>query len=84
MPDNQTPVVEEVKTVTEEVKKAPEAPKPSPAQDLRDIQMLLVNGIFPGQVAPSVVKAYSLLEQMASKVEKDASNEAEFKARQAL
>jgi hypothetical protein len=43
--------------------------KPSPAQDLRDIQMLLISGIFPGNMAPSVVKAYQLLEQMAKAVE---------------
>lgn len=41
----------------------------SPAQDLRDIQYLLLNGIFPGNVAPSVVKSYHLLEQMAQQVE---------------
>lgn len=49
-----------------------ETPKPvvvSPAQDLRDIQYLLLNGIFPGNVAPSVVKSYHLLEQMAVQVE---------------
>jgi hypothetical protein len=46
-----------------------ERPKVSPAQDLRDIQGLLVNGIFPGQVAPAVVKAYQLLEKMAQQIE---------------
>ena len=60
----------------------PEAPKPlindsvaspaiSPAQDLRDIQALLVNGIFPGNVAPQIVKAFQMLEQMAQMVEKE-------------
>ena len=44
-------------------------PKASPAQDLRDIQMLLVSGIFPGNAAPAIVKAYSMLEQMAKQVE---------------
>ena len=44
-------------------------PKASPAQDLRDIQGLLVNGIFPGQVAPAVVKAYQLLEKMSLEIE---------------
>lgn len=61
---------------------APEAPSPSaapvapaevkqvsPAQDLRDIQMLLVGGIFPGNMAPMVVKAYNMLEAMAKQVE---------------
>ncbi len=43
--------------------------KVSPAQDLRDIQYLLLNGIFPGNVAPAVVKAYTLLENMAKQVE---------------
>ena len=43
--------------------------KVSPAQDLRDIQMLLVGGIFPGNMAPMVVKAYNMLEAMAKQVE---------------
>ena len=51
--------------------KAPEK-QPSPAQDLRDIQGLLVNGIFPGNAAPAVVKAYQILEQMAVKIEQAA------------
>ena len=59
-----------------------EAPKPSPAQDLRNIQMLIVSGIYPGNVAPQVVAAYQLLEKMAQKVELEAAHEAEFKARQ--
>lgn len=42
---------------------------PSPAADLREIQNLLVNGIFPGQVAPSVVKSFQLLEKMALQIE---------------
>lgn len=41
----------------------------SPAQDLRDIQYLLLNGIFPGNVAPAVVKAYQLLEKMSLQIE---------------
>lgn len=58
---------------------APEAPKntPSPAQDLRDIQGLLVNGIFPGQVAPTVVKAYQILEKMAQQIEAAAATHKE-------
>jgi hypothetical protein len=48
---------------------APAVKKPSPAQDLRDVQTLLVMGIFPGQMAPSVVKAYSLLEALAKQIE---------------
>lgn len=54
--------------VTDASKETP-VNKPSPAQDLRDIQGLLVNGIFPGQVAPAVVKAYQLLEHMAKAIE---------------
>lgn len=50
-----------------------EAPKPGPAQDLRAIQALIVNGIFPGNVAPQVVKAFELLEHMAQQVEREAS-----------
>ena len=53
-----------------------EKPKTSPAQDLRDIQALIVNGIFPGNIAPQVVKAYQLLEQMALLVEKAAAEDA--------
>lgn len=41
----------------------------SPAQDLRDIQYLLIQGTFPGSVAPGVVKSYHLLERMASQIE---------------
>ena len=51
-----------------------EKPKVSPAQDLRNIQALIVNCIFPGNVAPEVVKAYQLLEQMALVIEKDAAS----------
>jgi hypothetical protein len=58
-----------------EVKKeVPVAPKPSPAQDLRDIQALLANGIYPGNVAPAIVKAYQLLEKMAVEIEKNAES----------
>lgn len=53
---------------------ATEKPKVSPAQDLRNIQALIVNGIFPGNVAPEVVKAYKLLEDMALVVEKAAAD----------
>jgi hypothetical protein len=42
---------------------------PSPAQDLRDIQNLLVSGVFQGNMAPAVCKAYQLLEQMAIAIE---------------
>jgi hypothetical protein len=60
-----------------------EAPKvESPAKDLREIQALIVNGIFPGNVAPQVVKAFHMLESMASKVELEYKHEEEFKARQ--
>ena len=55
----------------EEVKKEPV--KESPAKDIREIQMLIVNGIFPGNVAPQVVKAYQLLESMAVEIEKGAA-----------
>jgi hypothetical protein len=47
----------------------PEAKKPSPAQDLRDLQALLVSGIYPGNVAPAIMRAYQLLEKMALEVE---------------
>ena len=72
MSDNSTvPVME---NQTAETAKPPVAEKVvSPAQDLRDIKYLLLNGIFPGNVAPSVVKSYHLLEQMALQVEKAAA-----------
>lgn len=54
------------------VVEAPEAPKESPAKDLREIQALLVNGIFPGNVAPQVVKAFHLLDQMCQSIENGA------------
>lgn len=73
-PDNVTPENNVNNTPSEGPKTAP-IHKPSPAQDLRDIQMLLVQGIFPGQVAPAVVKAYSVLEQMAKQVEADAEKQ---------
>ncbi len=51
-----------------------EAKRPvSPAQDLRDIQNLLVVGTFPGAAAPQIVKSYNLLDQMALQVEADAA-----------
>lgn len=46
---------------------------PSPAQDIRNIQMLLVSGIFPGQMAPQVVQSYQILDKMATKIEADAA-----------
>ncbi len=55
------------------------SPKESPAKDLRDIQGLLTNGMFPGNVAPAIIKAFNLLENMAQVVEREAakvSNEA--------
>ncbi len=71
-------VVESSTTVAEDVK--PEAvqnntpaPKPSPAQDLRDLQALVVTGIYPGNMAPAVVKAYQLLEAMARDIESRAN-----------
>lgn len=59
----------------ESQEKAPtaQATKPGPADDIRNIQMLLINGIFPGNVAPQVVQAYKTLESMAVKLEADAS-----------
>jgi len=67
---------ESIQTPEAPVSSATEVPTPaatpskvSPAQDLRDIQMLLVGGIFPGNMAPMVVKAYNMLEAMAKQVE---------------
>jgi hypothetical protein len=50
---------------------APQA-NPGPAAELRNIQMLLVNGLFPGAMSPQVAKSFHLLEQMALKLEKEA------------
>ena len=66
--------------VTESEEKTGNNTKPkevSPAQDLRDIQGLLINGIFPGQVAPAVVKAYQLLEKMSQQIEAAAATHKE-------
>jgi hypothetical protein len=69
-----TPVVaEEVKAEEAKAEESKvEAPKESPAKDIREIQYLLVNGIYPGNVAPQVVKAYQLLDKMAVEIEKNA------------
>lgn len=54
----------------EQVPPPSEAPKQaSPAQDLRDVQMLLIGGIFPGNMAPAIVKAYQLLDKMCVEIE---------------
>ncbi len=42
-----------------------EKPQESPAKEIREIQGLLVSGIYPGNVAPAVVRGYQLLEAMA-------------------
>lgn len=74
----QTPVVENTPLESNPVASGPkpsntsEAPKASPAQDLRDIQQLVVCGIFPGNMAPSVVKAYQLLDRMCVEIENSA------------
>jgi hypothetical protein len=70
---NETAVADSPSKV-ESAAPAPEAkvsptPEVSPAQDLKEIQNLLVCGIFPGQMAPSVVKAYSLLQKMVENIE---------------
>lgn len=74
----QTPVVEESPLETKAEAAPAEATKASPAsispaQDLRDLQQLLVMGIYPGNMAPAVVKGYQLLDKMCQKIE---SNEA--------
>jgi hypothetical protein len=69
-PENQPVSVSPEKTAAKQP-----SPAPSPAEGLRKIQNLLVMGIFPGQFAPTVVESYTLLEQMALKVEADAVKE---------
>ena len=64
---------ENVNVVETTAEAKPEAKKESPAKDLREIQQLLTNGIFPGNVAPAIVKAFNLLENMALVVEREAS-----------
>lgn len=69
----ESPVVEAPKTETPAAEAAaPKAEaKPSPAQDIRMIQALLTQGIFPGNAAPAIVSSYQLLEKMAQKVEEE-------------
>jgi len=73
----ETPVNTAEQGKTEAVKPSPaqvEGPtQVSPAQDLRNIQQLIVLGVFPGQCAPEIVKAYLLLEDMCLKIEKTAA-----------
>lgn len=64
-----TPVVEQPPVESKENAVPAQSVKASPAQELREIQHLLLGGIFPGNVAPAVVRAYQLLERMASEVE---------------
>ena len=71
LPVNVIDPIEAPKAAPEAVK-VTETPKISPAQDLRDIQALIVNGVFMGNMAPAVSKAYTLLEKMAQEIEKNA------------
>lgn len=64
----QTPVAEETPVESKPTDVKSEA-KASPAQELREIQHLLLGGIFPGNVAPAVVKGYQLLEKMCVDIE---------------
>jgi hypothetical protein len=89
MPDNvqDAQIVETPRQATAEEAKAveaakQEAPKPGPAHEIRQAQALLAGGLFPGQMAPAIVAAFSKLESIAVKIEKDAADEAEYKARQ--
>jgi hypothetical protein len=66
------PELTQTNTTPDTAKNTPEVPKLGPAQDLRNIQTLLVMGQFPGQAAPEVCKAYQLLEAMAKKIEEGA------------
>jgi hypothetical protein len=61
--------VEAPKAEPAKVSPADAVQKSSPAQDLRDIQMLLVSGIYPGNMAPAVVKGYQVLERMCQEKE---------------
>lgn len=73
--DTQAPVIENppVETQAEAPKaEASSTSKVSPAQELRDIQQLVVCGIFPGNMAPAVVKAYQTLDKMCLEIEKNA------------
>jgi hypothetical protein len=82
----ETPVIDaEIKPVSEaEVKTTenskPEQPKESPAKGLREVQFLLENGMFPGNVAPSIKRGWELLDKLAAKVEQDAGYVKENKA----
>ena len=71
---NETPVQDAVIVTDDNVGNVKaSAPKESPAKDLREIQALLINGIFPGNQAPAIVKAFHLLEAMAQQVETSAA-----------
>ncbi len=69
----QAPVVEDMDVKVENKADAPEAPKVSPAQDLRTIQMLLLEGSFAGKYSMAVANSFKLLDAMAAQVERDAS-----------
>ncbi len=60
--------VQEKETVNNAAAK-PTVSAPSPAQDLRDIQQLLVAGVFQGNMAPAVIRAFQFLEKMAVQIE---------------
>lgn len=78
----ETPPV--VAPVTEAAVETPVAAAPvkGPAHAIRTAQALIAGGLFPGQMAPSIVEAFTALGAAADKIELEAAHEAEFKARQ--
>jgi hypothetical protein len=68
--ETQTPVVEAPPSVVAPVVAAPAQRPVGPADDIREIQMLLVRGQFPGEVAPMVVKGFQFLDKLAQEIEK--------------
>jgi hypothetical protein len=75
--ETQSPVMENTPPVASPVASQPvptpsSQPKVGPADDLREIQMLLVRGMFPGEVAPMVVKGFQFLDKLATTIEASA------------
>lgn len=66
-----------IDTVVEPVPQPPEeTPKASPANDLRIIQTLLLEGVFAGKYAGMILASFKLLDHMAAQVEKAANDQA--------
>jgi len=65
-------VIEAVESKAKPLPEASVAPSQPPCE-ARIAQMLLTNGMFPGNVAPQVIKSWQYLEGLAVAAEKEAS-----------